>query len=261
MNLGFLGAGHIALALARGWATHAATPAPSLHFFDVDGERARAAAAATGGVLAATADALVDAADVVVVAVRPPDVEPLLAAIAPRLGERALVSVAAGVSLDRLCACLPAGARVARVMPNVAARLGLGVFLFVPGTLGPATEVVHDAFATIGLVAEVEEGLFDVATAVAGCMPGFMARLAAAFTAAGERRGLEPETAARLALAALHGAAAVLADEGDAAALIAAAATPGGMTAAGIAALEAHGLPQAVDAAVGAAAAQAARLA
>jgi pyrroline-5-carboxylate reductase len=258
VNLGFLGAGHIARALAQGWARD--RTAPDLVFFDIDAPRAAALAAETGGSSAASAADLVAAADLVLVAVRPPEVVPLLREIAPHVGGRAVVSVAAGVPMERLRGGLAADAHVGRVMPNVAARLGLGVFLFVPGTLGGAAGVVYDAFVRIGLVAEVDEGLFDVATAVAGCMPGFMASLAAAFAAAGERRGLEPETAARLAMAALHGAAAVLADEGDVAKLIDAAATPGGMTAAGIAALEAHGLAEAVDAAVAAAAAQAKRL-
>ncbi len=142
-------------------------------------------------------------------------------------------------------------------MPNVAAALGLGVFLFVPGTLGAAAEPVRELFAAAGTVVEVAEEEYDVGTAIASCMPGFVARLAEAFTAAGVAGGLSPATAAAVTLGGLHGAAAALAAAGDPAAVAAAAATPGGMTAAGIAALDEHDIGGTVAAAVQAAAAQA----
>jgi len=77
---------------------------------------------------------------------------------------------------------------------------------------------------------------------------------------AGERRGLDADTARRLAVAGAHGAAAVLARESDPEAVIAAAATPGGMTAAAIAALEERGVAEALAVAVAAAAERAKEL-
>ena len=169
--------------------------------------------------------------------------------------------MAAGVSQARLQAALPPGARVGRVMPNVAAALGLGVFLFVPGALGAATAEVRELFAAAGIVVELPEAQFDLATAVGGCMPGLLAAIVDAFAAAAAAEGLDPDVAQRVAVAGVHGAAALIAREGDPAAVRAAAATPGGMTAAGIAALQERGMPDAVRAAVNAAAMQAQRLA
>ena len=262
MNVGLLGAGHIARALAEGWSLPGERPGKpeGVAFFDVVPDVAAALAADTGGVAADDAASLVAMSDAVIVAVRPPQVEPLLSDIGPVLGDRALVSVAAGVPLARLIAALPAGALAGRVMPNVAAALGLGVFLFVPGTLGDAREGVAMLFAAAGTVIELEEKQFDLATAVAGCMPGYIALLVEAFVDAGVARGLPREAAARLAAAGAHGAAAYVADAGDPERVAAAAATPGGMTAAGIAALETHDIRGAVAAAVDAAAAQASRL-
>jgi len=263
MNVGLLGAGHIARALAEGWSLpgeRRGSP-ERVVLFDLDRDRAETLAAATGGTAVASLADLVQASDVVVVAVRPPDVRGALADAGPLLGGRAVVSVAAGVSLEELQRALPAGARVGRIMPNVAAALGLGVFLFVPGSLGDGREAVADLFGAAGTVVEVEEARFDVATAVAGCMPGYVARLVEAFADAGAARGLSRATAEMLAAAGVHGAAAYVAAAGDLAAVTAAAATPGGMTAAGIAALEAHDIDGTVDAAVGAAAEQATRLA
>jgi pyrroline-5-carboxylate reductase len=146
-------------------------------------------------------------------------------------------------------------------MPNVAAALGLGVFLFVPGTLDEAAAEVRRLFETAGLVVELPEEQFDLATAVGGCMPGLLATIIDAFAAAGAAEGLAPEVAGRIAVAGVHGAAALIAREGDPAAVSAAAATPGGMTAAGIAALREGGLAATVRGAVAAAAARARELA
>jgi len=261
VNVGLIGAGHIAHALAEGWSRPDVPRPPSLVFFDVDAAKARELAAATGGKAAASAAELVAKADPVIVAVRPQHVEGVLQGIGVALGERPVVSLAAGVTLARLQAALPAGARVARVMPNLAAALGLGVFLFVPGTLGPRVVEVDDLFALAGEVVEVDEALFDAATAVAGCMPGIIAHLVEAFAAAGVAHGLADDVAVRLAISGVHGAAAIVAREGDPAAVLAAAATPGGMTAAAIEKLEERELALTVDLAVAAAIARAKELA
>jgi pyrroline-5-carboxylate reductase len=261
MIVGFLGAGHIAHALAGGWSRAGLVDPPALRFFDVDASKAAGLAAATGGDAARTAADLVLSSDTILVAVRPEQVEDVLTAVGPGLEGRTLVSVAAGVSLGRLVAALPAGSRVARVMPNVAAALGLGVFLLVPGTLGDRLDDVTALFAAAGDVIEVDEDLFDAATAVGGCMPGILARLVSAFAAAGEVQGLAPDVAARVAIGGVHGAAAIIAREGDPAAVAAAAATPGGMTAAAIQALDDAGMQRAVQSAVDAATARAKELA
>ena len=263
MNVGLLGAGHIARALAEGWSLHGDRPGrpERLTFFDVVPDAAAALAADTGGVAADDAVALVEASDTVIVAVRPPHVEPLLTEIGSALGDRALVSVAAAVRLARLTSALPAGARVGRVMPNVAAALGLGVFLFAPGTLGSARDGVAELFGAAGTVVELEEEWFDLGTAVTGCMPGYVGRLVEAFADAGAARGLQRDAAVRLAAAGMHGAAAYVAAAGDPAAVAAAVGSPGSMTAAGIAALDAHDIRGVVDAAVDAAVTEASRLA
>ena len=261
VNVGLIGAGHIARALAEGWSRPAVLGPPSLVFYDVEAAKARELAAATGGAAAATASELLAEADLVIVAVRPQHVEGVLQEMGAVLGQRMVVSVAAGVSLARLEASLPSGARVARIMPNVAAALGQGLFLLVPGTLGNGVAEVAALFALAGDVVEVDEALFDAATAVAGCMPGVIAYLVRAFAAAGVAHGLAEDVALQLAISGVHGAAAIVAHEGDPAAVVAAAATPGGMTAAMVETLGERDVAQTVNDAVAAAVARARTLA
>ncbi len=250
MNVGFIGAGHITRAVAQGLARADAGDGLTLSFHDLVPAAAGFAARETGGAVAPTLAGLVEAADVVVVAVRPHHVAGVLADVAELLGPRPLVSVAAGVSMERLRAALPGDAKVGRVMPNLAAALGLGVFLLVPGSLGEDEAVVDAVFARAGVVVPMRESEFDAATVVAGCMPGILAMVVRDFAAAAERRGLAPDVAVRLAISGVHGAAAMIAKQGDPAAIIAAGATPGGMTAAAIATLEEHEIAAAIDHAV-----------
>jgi pyrroline-5-carboxylate reductase len=261
MNVGFIGAGHIAHALAEGWSRPGIAGPPALAFFDVVAEKAGELAALTNGTAASSMAELVAAADLVIVAVRPEHVEGLLHEIGSALGDRPLVSVAAGVSQARLLAALPVGSRATRVMPNVAAALGLGVFLMVSGSLGRQVSTVTGLFEQAGVVVQIDEDLFDAATAVAGCMPGMLAQVVIAFATAAEDAGVPPDVAVRLAIGGVHGAAALIARQGDPVAVASATATPGGMTAAAIAALEERDLAAVLAAAVHAAAVRARELA
>jgi pyrroline-5-carboxylate reductase len=158
------------------------------------------------------------------------------------------------VPLDDLRAGLLPGARVARVMPNVAAAIGCGVFLLSAGTLTASqADEVRNLFSLAGTVVDVPEGLFDPATAVAGCGPGFAALFIEALAEAGVEAGLDETMARELAVAGVAGAAALVARDGDPVGVREAIATPGGMTAEGIDVLESRGMRAALAAAVAAA--------
>jgi pyrroline-5-carboxylate reductase len=260
MNVGLLGAGHIARALAEGWrrAPAGRGPGPVLHVYDPQASSSAALAADFDARACASPAELVAACDVVILAMRPPDVAAALAEVAPALQRRGLVSLAAAVPLDDLRAGLAPGAAVARVMPNVAAAIGRGVFLFVVGTLSAEqVAAVRALFELAGTVVEVPESLFDAATAVAGCGPGFTALFIEALAEAGVAHGLDETMARALAIAAVAGSADLVAREGDPVAVRTAIATPGGMTAEGVDVLEARGTRAALTAAVAAAIARA----
>lgn len=261
MRVGFIGAGHIAGALARGWADARRSGRPELAFYDVVSERAAGLAAQAGGRVCASVEELVEASDLVLVAVRPADVAGVLAAAGPRLGQRGLVSLAAGVEIGRLRDALPGGARVGRLMPNIAAELGRGVFLLASGTLAELAATLRGALLVIGATVELDEALFDAGTAVSGCMPGYMGYIVDAFAEAGRHEGLDETTARLLAVAGAEGAAAKIAASGDPQSVMAATATPGGMTAAGLDALRRAGVGEGIAAAVAAATARAKELA
>jgi len=259
MRVALLGAGHIAGALAEGWSRPEISEddRPRLLVYDPAADRAQHLCR-FGAVSAVDAPATaVEAADVVVLAMRPPDVLAAVSSIADSVGTRAVVSVAAFVTIEDLCAALPAGAQVGRVMPSVGAAVGRAAFPMVTGTLAAATAEVAELFGLLGPVVPVQEELFDVATAVASCGPGFAAYLLDALASGGVALGLDAETARQLAAAAMEGAAGLVARGDDPEAVWRAVAVPGGMTAAGVEALQEGGTRDALIAAVNAAVARA----
>ena len=198
-------------------------------------------------------------AEVLVLAVKPQGLGAVLAPLAAQLtASRPLViSVAAGVRISALESWCGPGVPVVRAMPNRPALIGAGVSgLYAPPAVGTdersAAEQVLRAVGEVVWVSS-EEAL-DVVTALSGSGPAYFFFLAELMAEAGEELGLGAETAHRLAAATLHGAG-LLAQSGDRdlARLRAEVSSPGGTTAAAIAALEAAKLRETVRAALGAA--------
>ncbi len=258
MNVGLLGCGHIATALAEGWSRPDVPDRlrPSVWGYDVRPEAAAHLAGLTGATVVDSPEALVAATDLLVVAVRPVEVQAALTGVAAHLGGRPVVSLAATVTIPTLLGWLPEGTPLGRVIPNVAVAQGCGLLVWADGTLGETAADVRAVFGVLGEVTDVPEHLFDEATVVAACGPGFAALFIEAFEEAGVAVGLDWQTAADLALGAVAGTVELVRRSEDTGGVRRAVSTPGGMTIAGIEQLELARLRPALMAAVRAAVAR-----
>ena len=225
-NLGFVGSGNMARALATGLRT------PAL-FSDAGSGRAGALALELGGSAVSTNAELVARADVVVLAHKPAQLQQ----IAPELqGARRVLSLLGGVTIADLEAAIP-GAAVTRAMPNTAVALRKGVSCVC------GAEGLDDLLAQVGLVMRLPERLIDAATAVSGVAPAYVALIAEAWVDAAVAQGIPAAQAATLVGASLSGAAALLeARDMDTLGVRREVTSPGGMTARGLRALERAGL-------------------
>ena len=255
LNVGLLGCGHIASALAQGWASRGpAFESPVVLWgYDIRPEASGQLAASTGLKPTSSPEELADHADVLIVAVRPIEVPTALAAVEAHLNGHPIVSLAAGVSIASLLGRLPDGAMVGRAIPNVAVERGCGLVVWADGTLGERAAGLRALFAPLGTVIDVAEHLFEEATVVAACGPGFAALFIEAFEEAGVAVGLDWQTSSELALGAVAGTVELVRHSGDTGAVRRAVSTPGGMTIAGIEQLELARLRPALMAAVRAA--------
>ena len=108
----------------------------SLFLTDMDAAKASALAERLSAT-ACSVDALVEQCDVILLGVKPQGLASLADSIAPIVKKRGasltLVSMCAGVSLERLHALFGADAKIIRIMPNTPAAVGQGMILYVPG--------------------------------------------------------------------------------------------------------------------------------
>lgn len=191
---------------------------------------------------------LADESDLLIVAVKPWDVTQVMGEISPSFEgtEKAVTSVAAGVSIARIAECLPEGTAILRVMPNVCASVGLGSAVVTANEAGQAAlPTVMDIFRHVGDVQELPERLFDAATALHGSGPAYVALFADALIQAGVREGIPRDVARKLVIGTIGGTA-VLLKERSAHQVRDEVMTPGGTTAAAFVAMEKAGFVAAV---------------
>ncbi len=195
-------------------------------------------------------------ADGAVLAVKPADAETACRALAVSGIDRVL-SIAAGVPIAKLESWLNAGAAVIRAMPNTPALVGCGAAAIASGTAVSEADMVwaEEILGAVGNVERVSEALLDAVTGLSGSGPGYIFLVAEALIEAGVAAGLPRTVSESLTVQTLLGSARLLAESGERPESLRAAVTsPGGTTAAGLAALEARAVRSAFMEAVQAAA-------
>ena len=161
-----------------------------------------------------------------------------------------MISILAGTTLERLQEALP-GTELVRVMPNLGAQLRQAVLCtaFPEGTSAELRERATGLLALLGDVVELDEDLIDAATAIMGCTPGYLALMAEVLVEEGAKLGLTEEQSLAM-VARSMAATGELLNHHQPAALKKAVASPGGMTEAGLDALEVRDLRGTLRAAV-----------
>lgn len=241
MQIGLIGAGNMARAMARGWAR-------PLLCSDPLAERARALAQEVGGEALASNAEVAERADLVVLAHKPAQLLSVAEELAPRA--RAVASILAATPLAALREAYP-DRPVYRFLPALPAEVRGGAIVQAADAAsreqGAASadidEQVSSLFAELGQLVVLEDSLVDVAMGLMSCAPAYVALVAEAQIDAGVRRGIPAAQASELVVATLAGTAELLRRRGyDTLAIRREVASPGGLTARGLDALERGGL-------------------
>jgi pyrroline-5-carboxylate reductase len=245
MQIGLIGAGNMARALARGWGEPVICS-------DGGSGRAQRLVAELGGTACASNREVAERCDLVVLCHKPGQLHAVAEQIAPVA--RPVASVLGGTPPSALRAAYP-GLPTFALIPNTPVELRQGVICY---SRAPAEEVdpeleaaVLERFARLGEVVEVPAQLLDAANSISGVGPAYQALLAEAQIDAGVRRGLPVALATRLVIATMAGSAALLSHrDGDTLAVRREVTSPGGSTARGLAALERGGVRAAFSEAI-----------
>ena len=251
-EIGFIGCGNMGGALAR--AVGRSLAGEKIALCDLSLEKAEALGREIGAATLAL-DELVRESRFVVLGVKPQMLADTVGSFASLLKpEQVVISMAAGVSVATLREYCGAASRIIRIMPNTPASLGEGVILYVPdGVTEDEEKAFLSYFDKAGMIDKIEESRIDAASALSGCGPAFAYIFAEALADAAVECGLPRDKAIAYAARTLCGAARMVEEYGNPAALKDAVCSAGGSTIAGVHALEKGGLRAAAMDAISAA--------
>ncbi len=256
-RVGFIGAGKMATALARGLVAAGFTSADQIVASDVYAAARQQFAAETKSRAVETNAEVVAASQIVILAVKPQQMSGVLAELKGQVtAQHLVISIAAGVPLKTLVAGLGEQTRLVRVMPNTPCLVGASASGFAIG--GAATKedaaLVEQLLSAVGVAVSVDEKLLDAVTGLSGSGPAYVYQIIEALSDGGVRVGLPRDVATKLAAQTVLGAAKMVLETGEHPGTLKDAVTsPGGTTIAGLHALERGGLRAALMNAVEAA--------
>jgi pyrroline-5-carboxylate reductase len=263
MNITFIGAGNMAEALVAGIVGKNVCPAGQLCVTDISEVRLQHFIEKYGVKTSLDNPSAVAGADVVMLSVKPqifPDVWPEIeGALKP---DALVVSIMAGVPSQKIAGNKPI--RVVRVMPNTPSLVGVGAAGISAGEFATDADlkIAEKLMGAVGTTVIVTEEEIDAVTALSGSGPAYVFLLLEGMLAAADQMGLEKEVSRELALATVIGAAKLMLETGeDAAVLREKVTSKGGTTAAALNTMEERGVKSAVIAALLAAQARSKELA
>lgn len=263
-TVGFLGAGQMATALAKGWMAAGLLMPDKCKASDPFADARAKFQQATGVTAVGDNRAVVQAAQVLLVAVKPQTLPALLEEIRRDLTEQHLIiSIAAGFSVAKITELLHGSYRIVRVMPNTPCLLGCSASGFAAGPSATKDDaaLVEKLFNAVGKAFALPEHLLDAVTGLSGSGPAYIYVLIESLSDGGVRMGLPREVATALAAQTVLGSARmVLETKQHPGVLKDMVASPGGTTIAGLHALEKGGFRAALMDAVEAATKRSAEL-
>jgi len=254
-NLGFLGAGQMATALATGIIRAGIVPPERIWASDPQGDaRQRFAAALPGSHLETDNRQVASCCLVLILAVKPQFADTVVADLSGMVGpDHLVISICAGVPLARLATGLPPAVRLIRVMPNTPCLVGEGAsgYALGPGTTDADGQVAERLLASVGKAFRLDEHQLDAVTGLSGSGPAFLYLVIEALSDGGVLMGLPRGVSTALAAQTVRGAATMVLETGDHPAVLKDRVTsPGGTTAAGLDTLERHAVRSAMTRAV-----------
>jgi pyrroline-5-carboxylate reductase len=163
---------------------------------------------------------LTKSSDVILLVVKPQDLEQLLVSIEAGLNKSAtLVSFAAGKTTDFVSKIVGPNISIIRVMPNTPTLIGLGMAAISLGKSVNTEQAkfVSEFLATCGKVISIEENLQDAVTALSGSGPAYFFAFVEEMIKSGISLGLSSDQATTLAIQTMVGSAAMLEQSGKSA--------------------------------------------
>lgn len=243
IKIGFIGYGNMATAIAKGLIQSSAVQPDQLFATARDYDKLCRNAAELGICPCEDTSSLADVCDILFIAVKPYQIECVMAPLAGKLENKIIVSVAAGIYHEDLASIMPGSHHIATV-PNTPVSVCEGIFVCEETHSLTAQEgaFVKELLEKVGIVLFVDTAHMNIASTISGCSPAFASIFIEALGDAGCKHGLTRDTAYALAAQMLAGTGKMaMISKKHPGQLKDAVCSPGGTTIVGVSALEQHG--------------------
>lgn len=208
--LGFIGAGNMATAILDGVVKNCIFMPSDIIISNPHEDKLKHAMNLGVSVTTNNRD-VVNAADIIVLAVKPQMFHDVMSGICDISANKCFVSIAAGISSRWISEQLP-GNHVIRVMPNTPLQVGVGATSIAvsPGVPDDLFQIVCNVFSAAGEIAVVSEDLIDAMIPVNGSSPAFFFRMADVMVRWAQEQGIDSDVALKMAACTMKGAAEML---------------------------------------------------
>lgn len=255
-SIGFIGCGNMAKPIIRNVAEKNVFYKNDIYVYDIDREKLVEFCKKTEVNAAECEKDIALNCDVVVLCTKPQVFPTLLPVISDDLAvnKPLVVSIAAGKTTEYISSFLSYDAPVARIFPNLNAEVGAAVSAYTGNSFvtEEQLDVVGRICASYGEAEYLDESLFSVFGVLGGCVPAYSFMFIGALAKAGEKNGLDGETARKVAIQAVLGSAELLKKcGGDIDEWVSKVCSPGGTTIQGVTSLKESGLDDIVGEAFG----------
>lgn len=243
-KLGFIGCGNMGGAILYGALESGALTKENAYVYDISPAMMEKAKG-WGVNLAVNYEELCTNCDIIVLGVKPQYTAEVLAACGKSLDGKAILSIVAGITIERLRNMIDGTVRILRTLPNTPAMVSEGAFAVCSDNdfSEEELEIAKTLYQSIGIIEMIPEHLIDAACALNGGGPAFVAMFIEAMADGGVKQGLPRKTAYRLAAQTALGTAKMILEMGIHPGEIKDMVTsPGGTTIEGCEALERGGM-------------------
>ncbi len=252
MKLGFIGGGNMASAIIGGLLMSGYLKGENISLSDKDVSKAEIWK--DKGVFVSDNNIeTVKNSDVVIFAVKPNVLPAVLEETAPYLGEKLIVSIAAGTMISAIENIIGDNKKIIRVMPNTPAQVRCGMAVICPNKNASQTDIseICGIFDAVGSSVVLDEKYINAATALHGSSPAYIYMLIDAMANSGVKYGIPKDISLIIAAKAVEGSAKMVSETGlHPGKLCDNVCSPGGTTIAAVCELERLGFKAAVQQAI-----------
>lgn len=212
-NIGIIGCGNMGEAIAKGIISAGIISPNYLYLYDTDKEKSNYLKERLKANITKSNEELVNDCNVILIAVKPQDIKELLSEIWHVLdSSKFVISIAAGVTIEKMTESLNEEVRIARVMPNIAAleNKSISALCFNSFAATEDRDLAKNIFMSIGDVMEVEEVQMDAVTAISGSGPAYFFYLVEILEKCAIEMGIDKDKARLLAVKTAVGSVTLL---------------------------------------------------